>query len=270
LKKDRYIVFPGKEQASTFIQEIDDAMGSHWADPIVHPFTGKAIVPWNDKYLAQVPHLALGKKAISPSQAEEQGWNFGYHQGPFAKASIKLEDAVFAREALDGFDSYPNYPAYRATFYGVLASLYGVKEALRKTTKAIGGEAPKWWNAKFKEIQASPLLKLFYGLHNSDKHDLEIKKLRPNMKLYSYEGVAPDIISGEGVFSIVNRGTKDERRVFHSGAKTSFSCYLDVSKLFHEGNDVSHLPLKEQIDLVIDHYRDLVWEAKLTFTNTYS
>ena len=199
LKKDRYILLANKDEASELIQEIDEILAEHWAEPIVHPFSGKALVPWNDDYLKKAAHLMLGKKAISPAQAAEKGWNFGYHQGPFAKASTKLEDAYFAREAMNGFDDYPNYPAYRATFYGVLASLYGVKEALRKTAKAIGGNAPKWWNGRFKEIQGDPLLKLFYDLHNSDKHDLEIKHLRPNMRLYGYTGTAPDVISGEGI-----------------------------------------------------------------------
>lgn len=270
MKVDRYILFATKDEAAKFIWEIDSVMAEHWADPIVHPFTGKAIVPWDDNYLKKAAHMVLGKKAISPNQAAEQGWNFGYHQGLFAKASTKLEDAMFSREALNGFDTYPNFPAYRATFYGVLASLYGVKEALRNATKRIGREAISWWNEKFKEIRADPLLKLFYDLHNSDKHDIEIKYLRPSMNLYRYVGPAPDIISGEGVFSIIDRGTKNERRVFHSGAITTFSCYLDVANLMHKGTDVSSLSVKEQADLVIAHYRDLVWEAKTSFPSLYS
>jgi hypothetical protein len=270
LKKDRYILLANKDEALGLIKEVDEILSEQWAEPIVHPFSGKALVPWNDEYLKNAAHLLRGKKVISPAQAAEQGWNFGYHQGPFAKASTKLEDANFAREAINRFDAYPNYPAYRATFYGVLASLYGVKEALKKTAKSIGGDAPRWWHAKFKEIQGDPLLKLFYDLHNSDKHDLEIKHLRPNMKFYGYTGPAPDIISGEGVFTIINRGTKNEQRVFHAGAKTDFSCYLEVDGLKHKGSDVSHLSLKEQMDLVIEHYRDLVWEAKNAFPGTYS
>jgi hypothetical protein len=270
LKTDCYILLANKDEASGLIKEIDKILSEHWAEPIVHPFSGKTLVPWNDDYLKNAVHLIHGKKVVARAQAAEQGWNLGYHQGPFAKASTKLEDADFAREAINGFDAYPNYPAYRAAFYGVLASLYGVKEALRKTAIAISGEAPKWWKAKFKEIEGDSLLKLFYDLHNSDKHDLQIKHLRPNMKLLSYTGPEPDISSGEGVFSIINRGTKNERRIFHAGAKTVFSCYLDVAGLKHKGSDVSHLSLKEQIDLVVEHYRDLVYEAKNTFPGTHS
>ena len=270
LKKDRYILFPSKAEANDFIREIDSIMTSHWGDPIVNPYTGMAIVPWNDEHLKRASHLALGRKAFSPIQASEKGWNFGYHQGAFAKASTKLEDALFSREALDAFDTYPNFPAYRATFYGILASLYGVKEALRQTTKALNGGAIQWWNSKFKEIQSDQLLKLFYDLHNSDKHDLQIKYLRPDLNLYSYSGPAPDIVSGEGVFSVINHGTKEERRIFYKGGKMSFSCRLDVSPLIHKGRDVSMISLKEQTDSVISHYRDLVWEGKASFPTPYS
>ena len=279
LKNDRYILFQNKAEAEDFIRELDQILMEHWGDPIVHPFNGKAIVPWNDEYLKKASYLLRGKKKISPEQVTEQGWYFGYHQGFFAKATTKLEDATFAREALDNFDNYPNYPAYRATFYGVLVSLFAVKEALWEATKRINEEAIKsgidsintkaneWWSSKFQEIDNDQLLKLFIDLHNQDKHNLKIKHLRPKMNLYSYKGngPAPDIISGEGIFSIVNRGTKDERRVFYSGAITEFFCYLDISPLIHKGQDVSKLPLKQQIDLVLDHYRSLIWEAKNIF-----
>lgn len=270
MKMDHYILLSDKDKAIELIQEIDEILGEHWADPIVHPFSGKALVPWNHDYLKNATHLINGFEHISPSQAAEQGWNFGYHQGPFAKASTKLEDAEFAREALNAFDAYPNYPAYRATFYGVLASLYGVKEALRNTTKALGETAPDWWEDKFREILGDPLLKLFYDLHNSDKHDLEIKYLRPNMRFYGYSGPAPDVISAEGVFTVINSGTKNERRIFYSGAKTEFSCYLDIAGLMHRGEDVSHHSLKEQTDLVLEYYRYLIWEAKGRFPSKFS
>ncbi|TCB47050.1 hypothetical protein E0H80_16425 [Acinetobacter sp. ANC 4779] len=279
MKKDRYILFQNKTEAEDFIRELDQILIEHWGDAIVHPFNGKAIVPWNDEHLKKVSYLLHGKKKISPEQATEQGWYFGYHQGFFAKATTKLEDATFAREALDKFDTYPNYPAYRATFYGVLVSLFGVKEALWEATKRINDEALKngtdsintkaneWWSNKFEEISKDQLLNLFIELHNQDKHNLKIKHLRPQMRLYGYkgDGPAPDIISGEGVFSIVNRGTKDERRIFYSGAITEFFCYLDISPLIHKGEDVSKLSLKQQMDLVIEYYRDLIWEAKSTF-----
>lgn len=272
-----YVVFKNALDAEEFIREIDNIINSHWDDPKIHPFDGRALVSWNKEYLKKASALLRDKEKISLEQATEKGWYFGYHQGFFAKASTKLEDATFAREALNKFDHYPNYPAYRATFYGVLVSLFAVKDAFRDATKKINEQANKnsisnvnatavdWWENKFKEINNDQLLKLFIDLHNQDKHSLQIKYLQPNMKFYGYEGITPDSISGEGVFSIINVGTKDERRIFHSGAITDFSCYLNISPIYHKGNDVSKLTLKEQIDLVIEHYRNLIWEAKNIF-----
>lgn len=265
MKKDRYVIFQNEKDASEFILEIDHALGEHWDNANIHSFNKKAIVAWNDEYLRKAEHLLTGKKTITRNQAEEQGWNFGYHKGAFAKASTKLEDAMFARDSLDMFDRYPNFPAYRAIFFGIISALYGVKEGLRYACEAIGGEAPKWWSHKFKEIQGDPLLKIFYDLHNSDKHDLQIKYLQPNMRLYSYSGPPPHVFSGEGVFSIINPGTKDERRVFHDGAVAEFECFLAIDNLKHKNDIVNHLPLKQQIDLVIQHYKELVWEARNQF-----
>ena len=267
MKKDKYILFENKLDAQQFINEIDKFIKQHWADPIVQPFNGKAIVPWNNEYLEKAKFLLKGKKVLSPEQAEQSGWYFGYHQGYFAKASTKLEDAMFAREALDMFDNYPNFPAYRATFYGLLVSLFGVKEALRYACDRINDESKQWWTIKFKEIENDQLLKLFIDLHNADKHKLELKHLRPRMELYKFisKDFKPDISSGEGVFSIADRGTKYERRVFFPGAEANFYCYLDVNPLTHKGNDMSILKLKEQIDLVTAYYQDLIWEAKSKF-----
>lgn len=271
MKKDRYVVFDNKMDAKEFIRDIDQIIGEHWADPLVNPFNGKAIVPWNDDYLKKARHLLKGEKILSPHEAEHGGWYFGYHQGCFAKASTKYEDALFAREALDMFDHYPNFPAYRATFYGVLVSIFGIKEALRYACEKYGNDAWAWWSIKFKEIERDQLLKLFIDLHNEDKHKLYLKYLRPTMKLYSFKSqtAVPNIISGEGAFSIVNHGTKYERRVFLKGAEAEFSCYLNIKSIMHQGKEVGSLTIKEQIDLVLDYYRDIIWEAKVNFKTKY-
>ena len=169
------------------------------------------------------------------------------------------------------FDHYPNFPAYRATFYGVLVSIFGIKEALRYACEKYSPDALEWWYLKYKEIEKDQLLKLFIDLHNEDKHKLYLKFLRPTMNLYSFKSNTdvPDIISGEGVFSIVNRGTKFERRKFFDGAEAEFSCYLNIKSIKHMGKEVGNLTLKEQIDLVLDYYRDIIWEAKVNFKTKY-
>lgn len=260
-------MFLNESEANAFIQLLDDARGEHWADPAVNLFDGRAIVPWNDEYLKDQEKMLKGLETISRLEAEEQGWPLGYFKGPFAKARTKLEDAMFARDSLDVFDNYPNFPAYRAIFYGTLAALYGVKEALRWACKKLGAEPSAWWDVKHKELEGDPFLFAFYNLHNADKHALEAGPLQPKVKCFGYQGPKPDVISGEGVFSIIHKGTQNERRAFHSGVDAQFECYLNLGQLLHHGQDVSNLPLKNQIDLVLEHYKKLVWEARTRFSD---
>lgn len=265
MKTDFYLVFPDIDSANAFIGVVDERIGEHWAEAKINRFDGKALVAWNEQYLSKVNSLINGIERLSYTEADESGWNLGFHKGKFAKSKTKLEDAIFARESLDMFDHYPNFPAYRAVFFGILSSLYGVKEGLKKVCKKIGEDATLWWEKKFEEIKNDDLLYLFYDTHNADKHGLEVGFLTPNMELYKYGTTMPEIISGEGAFNVINRGTSKERRVFHTGITADFSCYHRTKNLFHKGDDVSELPLKEQIDLVISHYQELVWEAKGKF-----
>lgn len=268
MKINRYIILDNKLEGNALIDRIDQARGSdHWAEQIINPFDGRTLVPWNDDYLIQQVHLIEGMTTITFDEAQDQGWSFGYFNGRFAKASIKLEEAQHIRVSLDGFDCNPNYPAYRALFFGLLSSLYGVKEALRQSSKKIGKEAVSWWDIKFKEIKADPLLCFFYDLNNSDKHSISSPFLQPKMKLYSYKGTAPPglIMSGEGVFVAVDKGTARERRVFFDGVNAAFEVYLDVPVLYHKGQEVSGKALKAQLDMAISYYEDLVFEARNMF-----
>lgn len=83
--------------------------------------------------------------------------------------------------------------------------------------------------------------------------------LHPRTKFYGYSGPPPNVLSGEGVFWIVDRGTKDERRAFLRGANAAFECYLVTS------DGASEEPAKVLLDQVIEHYKELVWAAKQRF-----
>jgi hypothetical protein len=268
MKIHRYILFNSADEARALVYRLDQARGGdHWADPNVNPFDGRALVPWNDEYLADFSDLISGAQTLSFDEAQDEGWAFGYFSGRFAKARVKLEEAQHIRVTLDAFDRKPNYPAYRALLFGLLSSLYGVKEALRQSCKKTDNAALAWWDAKFHEIRADPLLRLFYDLNNADKHSISSPLLRPRMNLYGYGGAAPPglIISGEGIFVAVNQGTAREKRVFFDGADATFEVYLDVAGLSHKGKDVSDIGLKGQLDLAIAHYEDLVFEARRAF-----
>ena len=224
-------------------------------------------MPWNDEYLVNEVALIDGMQTLTLDEAQDEGWAFGYFAGKFSKARIKLEEAQHIRVSLDAFDRKPNYPAYRALFFGLLSSLYAVKEALRRASEKIGKDGLEWWEKKFEEIKADPLLWLFYDLNNSDKHSISSPLLRPRMNLYGYKGAAPPglIISGEGVFQAVDRGTARERRIFFEGADAAFEVYLDIPELTHKGQNVSSIGLKSQLDLAIAHYEQLVFEARRNF-----
>jgi len=268
MKIHRYILLSNESEGRALIDRIDQARGAdHWAEPNINPFDGRTLVPWNDEYLAEQSALIDGMETLTFDDAQDQGWAFGYFTGRFAKARVKLEEAQHIRVTLDAFDRNPNYAAYRALFFGLLSSLYGVKEALRQSSKKLGKEALAWWDAKFEEIKADPLLSLFYDLNNSDKHSISSPFLRPRMNLYGYKGPAPPglIVSGEGVFIAVNIGTARERRVFFDGADAAFEVYLDVPTLSHKGQDVSDAGLKALLDMAIAHYEELVFEARRTF-----
>ncbi|NDP62960.1 hypothetical protein [Polaromonas sp.] len=268
MKIHRYILFRDESEGRALIDQIDQARGSdHWADPNINPFDGRSLVPWNDEYLADHLKLVDGMDSVTFDEAQDQGWSFGYFTGRFAKARIKLEEVQHIRVTLDAFDRNPNFAAYRALFFGLLSSLYGVKEALRQSSNKLGNEARSWWDAKFEEIKADPLLWLLYDLNNSDKHSISSPFLRPRMNLYVYKGPAPPglIMSGEGVFVAVDKDTARERRVFFEGADAGFEVYLDVPVLSHKGQDVSRAGLKSQLDMAIFHYENLVFEARRTF-----
>jgi|26BtaG_2_1085354.scaffolds.fasta_scaffold01687_3 hypothetical protein len=265
---NRYILVDDECKARALIELIDKELESeHWSEPIINPFNGKALIPWNDKYLIRQAYLINGMKTLTFDEAQDQGWSFGYFTGRFAKARVKLEEAQHIRVSLDLFDNRPNYPAYRALFFGLLSSLYGVKEALRQSSKKIGSDAESWWNMKFQEIKTDPMLCFFYDLNNSDKHSISSPFLRPNMKLYGYKSTIPPglIISGEGVFIAVQKDTARERRIFFEDVDAAFEVYLDVPSLYHKGQDVSDIGLKAQLDMTISYYEDLVFEARKIF-----
>jgi hypothetical protein len=264
----QYVLLQSESEARSLIERIDQARGAdHWAEPNINPFDGRALVPWNDEYLMNEVALIEGMKTLTLDEAQDEGWAFGYFAGKFSKARIKLEEAQHIRISLDAFDRKPNYPAYRALFFGLLSSLYALKEALQVASKKIGNDASEWWGEKFEEIKTDPLLCLFYKLNNSDKHSSSSPRLRPRMNLYGYKGAAPPglITSAEGVFLAVDRGTARERRIFFEGADAAFEVYLDIPTLTHKGQDVSDIGLKSQLDLTIAHYEQLVFEARSTF-----
>lgn len=269
MKADRYLLFECVADAQRFVDRLDEERKSldRWAHPNINPFDGRAVIPWNDEYLAAHAHLTDGVPDISLDAAQEEGWAFGHFSGLFAKARAKLEEAQLIRDGLDQFDKHPNYPAYHALFFGFLSATYAIKESVRKVCSRISPDAKLWWNTRFNELRSDQLLSFFYDLNNSDKHSIATPLLRPRTKFYGYKGAALAglVFSSEGIFVVTNRDTPQERRVFFEGAEAEFEVYLDLKELIHKGKDVSALSLKQQLDFVLEFYEELVYEARCTF-----
>lgn len=189
----------------------------------------------------------------------------GYHQGRFHRASQKLEDAYFIHDAMKSGTKVPNLPAYRSLFYGFQSSIYGVREGLTKACKAIGGDAALWWNERFNNLKQEETLSRLYDDYTDDKHGRVTSLLTSRLALYEYSGAAFDVVSGEGAFVVVNRGTARERRVFPPGIVCVFEPYLQIEKFTLGGADLSALPLNDQLEFVIWYFQDLLHEAKIKF-----
>jgi len=265
MKKDFYVEFDVVEDAIEALYEINKRLGGKWDEPRWHPFEGSAIIAWNLSHLAECEDLLDGRKRMTLQDATKRGYAMGYHKGKFHQASQKLEDAGFVLDAMKTAVETPNLPAFRALFYGFQAAIYGTINALRGGCNKLGGDAKKWWAAKNKTLKAEAFLQTLHIDYNSDKHGSYTGLLSARVKLFGYKGPAPDIISGEGAFSIIERGTPRERRVFHSGASCEFEPYLQIEKIELDGTDLGALPLTDQLEFVLWYFQDMLFEAKSKF-----
>lgn len=261
---NKYLTFASAEEASLFLGRLHAAMQYReiWAEPNIHPFEGRAIVPWNDGYLAQYSHLLEGVEPISLEQAREQGFTFGRLKGPFSHARAKLEEAQLLHEALTSATTLPNFPAYRALFFGFLSATYALKEALRQSCKRLGSETEGWFEEQFQRLKADPLVWAFYQMNNDNKHqpdDLPLRSYLETRALQVFGGHkgARVVMSNEGILGIVHEGTYRERVVTMAGsADLSWRVVLEMPD---RGISGSATALAEQ---VLRFYEALVFEAR--------
>jgi hypothetical protein len=267
MKADRYLAFPSVEGAKAFLVQLHSAMQHReiWAEPNVHPFEDRAVVPWNDGYLAQYSHLLEGIEQISLEQARERGFIFGRLKGPFAHARAKLEEAQLLQDALAGATPLPNFPVYRTLFFGFLSATYALKEALRQSCKRLGGGAEAWFEEQFQRLKADPLIWAFYQMNNDNKHQPDDLPLRSYLQMRGLrvsggpQG-ARVVMSNEGILGIVNEGTGRERVVALAGsADVNWQVVLEMPDC---GIGGPATPLAEQ---VLRFYEAMVFEARRSF-----
>ncbi len=267
MKADRYLVFAPAESAKQFLDQLHAAMQHRetWAEPNVHPFEDRAVVPWNDGYLVQYSHLLEGVEQISLDQARDQGFTFGRLKGPFAHARAKLEEAQLLQEALAGATPLPNFPVYRALFFGFLSATYALKEALRESCKRLGKEAEAWFEGQFQRLKANPVVWAFYQMNNDNKHQPDDLPLRSYLQMRSLrvsggpEG-ARVVMSNDGVIGILHEGTARERVAALAGAAdVNWQVVLEMPDRGVRG---AATPMADQ---VLKFYEQLVFEARKTF-----
>jgi hypothetical protein len=268
MRADRYLAFLSTEIARSFLDRLHSAMQHRevWTEPNVHPFEDRAVIPWNDAYLAQYSHLLESIDQVSLEQARDQGFIFGRLKGPFAHARAKLEEAQLLQEALAGAASLPNFPVYRSLFFGQLSAMYALKEALKQSCKRLGAGAEAWFEEQFQRLKADPLVWAFYQMNNENKHKPEDLPLRSYLK--ATRGVrisgcpqgARILMSNEGILGIVHEGTGRERVVALAGsADVSWQVVLEMPDRDIGGPAT---PLAEQ---VLRFYEALVFEARRRF-----
>ncbi len=234
-----------------------------WAEPNIHPFEDRAILPWNDAYLAAYSQLLEGVEQVSLKQARDQGFIFGRLKGPFAHARAKLEEAQLLQEAMSGAASVPNFPVYRTLFFGQLSARYALKEALRQSCRRLGAGAEAWFEAQFQRLKANPLVWAFYQMNNENKHkpeDLPLRSYLQTMGALRISGGpqgARIVISNEGIIGIIHQGTGREQVVALAGtADVSWQVILEMPD---RGISGPATPLAEQ---VLWFYEALVFEAR--------
>ena len=267
MKADRYLVFPSVDGAKAFLEKLHAATQHReiWAEPNVHPFQDRAVVPWNDGYLAQYSHLLEGIEQMSLEQARDQGFTFGRLEGPFAHARAKLEEAQLLQEALTAATPLPNFPVYRALFFGFLSATYALKEALRQSCNRLGGDAEAWFEEQFQRLKVDPIVWAFYQMNNDNKHQPDDLPLRSYLQMRAIrisggpQG-ARVVMSNEGILGILHEGTGRERVVALAGsADVNWQVMLEMPD---RGICGAATPLTEQ---VLRFYEVLVFEARKTF-----
>ncbi len=215
--------------------------------------------------LVQYSHFLEGFEQMSLEQARDQGFTFGRLKGPFAHARAKLEEAQLLQEALTAATPLPNFPVYRALFFGFLSATYALKEAIRQSCTRLGGEADAWFEEQFQRLKVDPLVWAFYQMNNHNKHQPDDLPLRSCLQMRAIrisggpQGVRV-VMSNEGILGILHEGTGRERVVALAGlADVDWQVVLEMPD---RGIGGAATPLTEQ---VLRFYEVLVFEARKTF-----
>lgn len=266
MKTDFYVQFPNEAETLSALAKIDAALGNKWADSTIHPFDASRLVPWNVDYLKDCAEVLDKRKRLTFDQALKAGYDIGFHRGKFSQADRKIEEARFILEMIPAALTVPNFSACRALFYGFQSSIYSTREALKRSCRRIGHPADQWWKAvEDKIVKNEPFIQFLHIDYNRDKHGEASGLLIPSLRQYGYKGPLPDVLSGEGVFKIENKGTIKERRVFLPNPDCEMSIRIEFAGQIIEGTDVSSLPFVDKLSKIVGYFEKLLIDAKTQF-----
>jgi hypothetical protein len=268
MKTDFYLLFPNRADAASALAKIDATLdnGDKWGESISHPFDASCLVPWNIDYLKNCEELVDKRKRLTFDQALKAGYDIGFHRGKFSQADRKIEEARFILEMVPVALSVPNFSACRALFYGFQSSIYSTREALKRSCRRIGHPANQWWKVRERQIvENEPFIQFLHIDYNRDKHGEPSGLLVPSIDFYGYKGPQPDMVSGEGVFRIENKGTIAERREFLPNPDCDMAIRIEFEHQIIEGVDVSALPLADKLSKVLEYFDKLLIEVKTRF-----
>lgn len=266
MRKDFYVEVPTADEATRILSEIEKRKGTKWAEPISSPFKREVVFGWNNDELATCEDLITGLRRLSLDEALKRDYEIDYHRGRFAHASRKLEEARFMLDAIENSVQSINFPATRALFYGFQSAIYSTREALKRSCRKSGDEARRWWKDVETVIKGhEPFIQFMHVDYNRDKHGENSGLLSPSVFLYSYEGPAVDVLSGEGVYKIEERGTPRERRVFAKNVEADMSVRILFEPQVVKGVDVDPLPIEKKLLHVLQYYEEILVEAKTQF-----
>ncbi|MGB3417588.1 MAG: hypothetical protein WBA36_13010 [Mesorhizobium sp.] len=145
-------------------------------------------------------------------------------------------------------------------------SIYSVREALGRSCRRIGSPADAWWKGVERNIvKNEPFIQFLHVDYNRDKHGEGSGVLVPSIDMGAYSGAAPDMISGEGVFTIQHKGSINRRRVFFPAPNCKMTIRLEFEKQVIRGHDIGSLSFVEKLNMIIEYYEDLIKDAKVRF-----
>lgn len=266
MKPDFFVIFPNQMDCEETIARIASEAKLDWGRPITNAFDSRCAIPWIRSMLPNLDHFIDGRKTLTEDALVKQDFNHGFHTGPFAQASRKLEEAQLIVSDFPTILELLHFPLFRSVFYASQGALYGTREAIEKKTQKVSAEAFAWWKATWQRAKVEhPLIYHLNVDYNRDKHGDASSILEPTLKSFGYRGERADIISGEGAFVYSTTANGRWARSFVSGLNGVLDVQIVANSYLVSGVDVQGLTITQQMQKIIDVHDTWIFEAEKRF-----